>query len=171
MGRNTLPLRLGPKTTDEALCAAALRAAKSAFAPVSGFAVGAALLAEDDQIFLGQNQENLAFDAIHAEMAALTCWNAAGRPPIKTIAIAGLKFWPIVDRTAVVTPCGGCRQWLFEAALSSQSDLRVLCCNGDLTQVESFAIAELLPGAFKLAEDSPFENWAAMKRRLIATIG
>ena len=141
-----------------ALCERALEAAKKAFAPISGFAVGAAIQSIDGQIFSGQNQENSAMDSIHAEMAAITEWNAAGEPKIGAIAIVGFRFWPIENRSAVITPCGRCRQWLYEAAIRSNSQAKIICANGDLSKMEIFEMKELLPSPFSL-EASLSEIW------------
>lgn len=133
---------------------------------MSGFAVGAAIVSTSGETFVGQNQENFAFSAIHAEMAALKTWNEAGRPQIALVAVAGLKFWPVVDKRAVITPCGGCRQWLFEAAIESGSDPMIICANGDLSQLERHSLSALLPGAFTVGARNPFENWPEMRRCL-----
>jgi cytidine deaminase len=153
---------LAPATTVDpkyrALCKIALEAAKAAFAPISGFAVGAAIQSIDGQVFTGQNQEDSAMDSIHAEIAATIQWNAAGEPKISAIAIVGFRFWPIENREAVTTPCGRCRQWLYEAIVRSNSHPKIICANGDLSKLEIFEMKELLPDAFSL-EAALYENW------------
>jgi cytidine deaminase len=132
------------------ICQRALELTKATFAPVSGFAVGVVIRTTDGREFTGQNQENSAFDSIHAEMAALVGWNAAGEPNIETIAVAGFKFWPTQEKSGVVTPCGRCRQWLYEAIIRSESDPEIICANGNLSIIKSFRIDELLPDAFAI---------------------
>lgn len=148
------------------LCHNALEAAKFSFAPISGFAVGAVIKSIDGREFTGQNQENFGFDSIHAEMAALVNWNVAGEPKIDTIAIAGFKFWPDDERTIVVTPCGRCRQWLYEAAIRSESDPRIICTNANLSVIRIYRIQNLLPDAFS-PESNMYKTWyTEMRRRL-----
>ena len=47
-----------------------------------------------------------------------------------------------------VTPCGGCRQSILEAAQLSGTDIEILCASGDGRQVERHRISELLPHGF-----------------------
>ena len=47
-----------------------------------------------------------------------------------------------------VTPCGGCRQAILEAAQLSGRDIEILCASGDGRQVERHRISELLPHGF-----------------------
>jgi|ERR1051326_1414496 cytidine deaminase len=151
-----------------AICGRALQAAKGAFAPISGFAVGVVIRATDQQEFTGQNQENSAFDSIHAEMAALANWNSAGEPKIETIAIAGFRFWPHHDKSKLVTPCGRCRQWLFEAIIRSKSSPEIVCANGDLSIIKPFKINELLPEAFSTDDHAAlYSDWYSNLRRLL----
>jgi cytidine deaminase len=161
-GPNRLAIRSKDKLHPGKLeiCRKALELAKAAFAPISGFAVGVIIRTPDGQEFAGQNQENSALDSIHAEMAALTNWNAAGEPKIEKIAVVGFRFWPAYDASAVVTPCGRCRQWLYEAAIRSQSNPEIICGNGDLSEIKTFRIEELLPQAFLTDEKSAlYKNW------------
>lgn len=147
------------------ICQRALTLANVAFAPISGFAVGVIIKAADGQEFTGQNQENSAFDSIHAEMAALANWNAAGEPLIELIAVVGFRFWPTYEKSAVVTPCGRCRQWLYEAAIRSRSNPEIICANGDLSEIKSFRIEELLPHAFSMdGKSALYKDWYSKLR-------
>ena len=120
----------------KALASASLSARENAYAPYSGFKVGAALLAESGKIYIGCNFENASFGAgICAERVALGSAIAAGE----------LKFRAIcVTAERIVTPCGICRQ-----ALSEFGDIEVFCqdINGS---IKRFALSDLLPEAFEL---------------------
>jgi cytidine deaminase len=147
------------------VCRKALVLAKQAFAPISGFAVGVIITTADGREFTGQNQENSAFDSIHAEMAALAGWNAAGEPKIEKIVVVGFRFWPAYEASTVVTPCGRCRQWLYEAIIRSQSNPEIICANGDLSEIKSFRIEELLPHAFSMDDKSDlYKDWYSKLR-------
>lgn len=132
---------------DQELLFAASKARENAYAPYSKFAVGAALRTVDNHIFVGTNMENAAYGVtMCAEVGALTAATAAGKLSADTIAIVG---GPVDGRAGeVVTPCGRCRQLIFEAADLYGNDTRVLAANGDLSRVQLFTIQELLPEAF-----------------------
>ena len=69
--------------TDEKLLELALDARKNAYVPYSGYAVGAALLAEDGRVFTGCNVENAAYgNTLCAERTALVKADERGLPPV-----------------------------------------------------------------------------------------
>ncbi|WP_276260178.1 cytidine deaminase [Haloglomus litoreum] len=122
--------------TDEELVAAAREACERAYAPYSGYDVGAALLARDGTVFRGCNVEMITFtNTIHAESGALGAAVAAGHREFDAVAVAS-------GERDGVTPCGLCRQTLAELC---DDDLRVLCDVGD--GIKEWTLGELLPGA------------------------
>jgi cytidine deaminase len=79
-----------------------------AYAPYSGFTVGAALVTASGEIFSGVNVENASYGVgICAERTAAVSAVAAGHREFRAIAIAG-------PETTVTAPCGACRQFLNE---------------------------------------------------------
>ena len=122
--------------TDEKLLELALDARKNAYVPYSGYAVGAALLAEDGRVFTGCNVENAAYgNTLCAERTALVKAVSEGCRRFTKIAIASAGSAPY--------PCGACRQSLYEFA----PELEILCCRADGTY-EVHTAAELLPNGF-----------------------
>lgn len=109
--------------TKEELVRHAIEAMKRAYAPYSGCFVGAALLAENGQVYLGCNIENAAFGpTICAERAAIACAVSAGQRRFSAIAIAGGKGGEI---GAPFVPCGVAVRFCVNfAATVSQSILR-----------------------------------------------
>ncbi len=90
----------------------AIRQTAFAYAPYSGFTVGAALLACDGQIFTGCNVENAAYGPSNcAERTAVFKAVSEGVRNFRAIAIAGGKDGQI---TGECPPCGVCRQVLME---------------------------------------------------------
>lgn len=99
---------------EQALLAAARAAREQAYAPYSNFRVGAALLVADGRVFIGANVENAAWSpSICAERVALPAAVVAGARDLLAIAIAG-------DSDTPTTPCGVCRQVLYEFAPNLQ---------------------------------------------------
>ena len=86
----------------------ATAARERAYAPYSQFRVGAALLAADGTVYTGANVENAAFaPMICAERVALPAAVVAGHRALTAIAVVGTGDGPC-------TPCGVCRQVLYE---------------------------------------------------------
>jgi cytidine deaminase len=112
---------------------------ENAYAPYSGFKVGAALRARSGAVYTGVNVENAAYpEGTCAEAGAIAAMVAAGDTAIAEVCV-------IADCPDPVPPCGGCRQKLAEF---SDGDVPVtLATTAGAQQVSS--VAELLPGAFK----------------------
>lgn len=125
------------ETDWEELRAAAFEARDAAYAPYSGFAVGAALRTEQGRVFRGCNVENASFGAtMCAERNALGAAVAAGGKALVALAIA-------TDADQPTPPCGVCRQVLLE--LAPALEVRSFTKNGDSRM---HTIASLLPDAF-----------------------
>jgi cytidine deaminase len=135
---------------DQDLITAARKAAENAYAPYSGFAVGAAARSTDGKIHIGANLENASYGlALCAEVSALTAANTAGDyDRLEAIAIVGFGFFPEVRASEIVTPCGRCRQLISESAQLSGLDIDVFMSSDDLQRIEHQKISELLPSAF-----------------------
>ena len=147
---------------DRMLCEHAREVAGKAYAPYSGFAVGVAIRTSSGETFAGANLENASYGlSICAEVAALADANTHGAEDVQTIAVVGYKFAPQQDYSAVVTPCGRCRQLIWEASSRARSDIKVICCNGDLSKVAVFTASELLPAAFDIAALRQFDEHPA----------
>lgn len=122
---------------DAKLFDAAKAAMARAYAPYSKFSVGAAILAEDGNIYAGCNVENASFpEGWCAETSALGAMVTAGALRIREIAVIGAS--------ALTTPCGGCRQRLAEFG---KADTPVHIC-GPEGHRKTFRLGELLPAAF-----------------------
>lgn len=127
-------------------------AARKAYAPYSKFSVGAAIKSVDGEIVLGANMENACYRlGICAEISALTAARQAfGLDKVKRIAVAGGHIGADghLAGAGPVTPCGGCRQAIYEAADLSGLDVEVISANGDGTETIVTTIRELLPHGF-----------------------
>ena len=126
----------------EQLIDEARKARERAYAPYSGFRVGAALETHDGTLFHGCNVENASYGLCNcAERTALFNAVAAGYRPgqFTTLAVIGKTDGPIA-------PCGACRQVMIELG---SPKLEVVLSNLD-GHVEVTSAAALLPGAFYL---------------------
>ena len=137
--------------TDADLIAAARAAALKAYAPYSKFSVGCAIESVDGEIVSGANMENACYRlGLCAEVSALTLAQARfGLDKVKRIAVAGGDGSSSeLAGEAAVTPCGGCRQAILEAAQLSGIDVEILCASGDGKTVERHTIGALIPFGF-----------------------
>lgn len=121
------------------LLARAQAARDLAYAPYSGFRVGAALLAADGRVFSGCNVENASYGlTMCAERVAIGKAVSEGVRDFVAVAVAG----PSPGEPC--PPCGSCRQVLHEFGPS----LHVVLEGGGGRAPMLVSIAELLPGAF-----------------------
>ena len=133
---------------DKMLMDKAIEAREKAYAPYSKFKVGAALLLENNQIVLGNNQENAAYPSgMCAERVAI--WKAGSEFPdvkIMKLAISASSLITKVDKP--VGPCGACRQSLSEYEIKQKQPFEVLFMGevGEIVKTES--LLSLLPFSF-----------------------
>lgn len=114
----------------------ALEVRENAYVPYSNFKVGAALLTDDDEIYLGANVENASYGlSICAERNAIFKANADGKRKYKALMV-------VADTEKPVSPCGACRQVMTEFG-----DYKVYLANlkGEIKETSTF---ELLPYNF-----------------------
>ena len=137
--------------TDQELIERARAAALRAYAPYSRFAVGCAIESVDGEVVTGANMENACSRlGVCAELAALTAAQAAfGLDKVARIAVAGGDgSGSELAGSSPVTPCGGCRQSILEAAQLSGRDIEICCASGDGAVVERHLISALIPFGF-----------------------
>lgn len=136
----------------EELMAAARAAAKHAYAPYSGYHVGAALLLANGDIVSGANVENASYGlTLCAETVAVAKLASEGKlDQLVAVAIVGGRPDAVgaLTGTDPVHPCGRCRQILNEAAQRSKRDIDVHCSSGDGTAQADYRLSELLPHSF-----------------------
>ena len=124
------------------LRALARGSAGHAYAPYSGFRVGAALLLEDGTIVTGCNVENCSYRLTScAEQGAIARAVAEFGPKIRLRAVAVENL-----NEAASMPCGACRQTLSEFG----DDATLVLYPGEGGTLEETTLGALLPHAFRL---------------------
>jgi len=133
---------------DQTLMNKAIEARRNAYAPYSKFHVGAALLLDNGEIVLGNNQENAAYPSgMCAERVAI--WQAGSLFPgvkIKKLAISASSTITKVDKP--IGPCGACRQTLSEYEINQKEPFPVIFMGEVGEIVKTPSLLSLLPFSF-----------------------
>jgi cytidine deaminase len=112
----------------------AVAISQRAYAPYSNYLVGAAVLTKDGNVFEGVNVENAAYPlGVCAEKTALVKAVSEGYKPGDFAAIG-----------ITASPCGGCRQWLYEFKIP---EITFLSSGGELV---TYSATDLLPDTWDL---------------------
>lgn len=128
------------KTDCEKLFNEAIKARKNSYSPYSEYKVGAALLCDDNSVYLGCNIENAAYTpTVCAERVVFFKAVSEGKRHFKAIAIAGGK-----ENVESCTPCGVCRQVMAEFCDSKKFEI-IFLQDGEL---KSLTLNEFLPMSF-----------------------
>jgi cytidine deaminase len=107
----------------------AVAISRHAYAPYSNYLVGAVVQTNDGKVFEGVNVENAAYPlGVCAEKSAL----------VKAVS-EGYKPGDIAAIGITASPCGGCRQWLYEFKIP---EITFMSSGGELV---TYAAADLLP--------------------------
>ncbi len=120
----------------------ALKATENSYAPYSHFHVGAAVLTEDGSVYTGCNIENASYPAgICAERTAMAKAISDGHRKFRAVVVAARNE----DGEQSASPCGVCRQFLFEFG----DDIEI-SFGTDRDHLTTERIADLLPYGFRL---------------------
>ena len=127
---------------NDILISYAKKAMGNAYAPYSGFSVGAALLSADGEVFTGCNVDNSSFGAtICAERCAVLKAVSEGCTSFTKIAI-------VSSSDDLTYPCGICRQFLSEF----MEDGEVILCDSE-GNIKEYSLDTLIPFSFTLTKD------------------
>ncbi len=127
---------------DKNLVKEAFGAMQNAYAPYSGYKVGAALLAASGKIYTGCNIENASFSPTNcAERTAFFTAICAGEREFQKIAVVGGKDGCV---NGLFMPCGVCRQVMAEFC---NGDFEILVAKSE-NDFSTFTLSEILPYGF-----------------------
>jgi len=120
------------------------KAMKNSYNPYSFFYVGAAVLTGKGKIFSAANMANGSSSVnLCAERAVIATANSAGHRDIRAMAIIAKSGKNHYDD--IITPCGVCRQFLFEIERITGKELQIICVDPKKKSVLKATISELLP--------------------------
>jgi cytidine deaminase len=133
---------------DRLLLMHARKSVESAYAPYSQFNVGAAILLENGEIVIGNNQENAAYpSSLCAERVAI--YYAGAKFPgikIKALAVTVKAVNQVISEP--VTPCGACRQAIAEYETRYEQKIKMIMAGETGKIFISESIESLLPLMF-----------------------
>ncbi len=127
--------------TDD-LAAAARAAAEGSYSPYSGFRVGAVVVGERGEVFIGANVENSSYPV--SSCAEATAIHTAVSHGVRKIDIVAVACIDAVDVEGAY-PCGRCRQIMSEFDVST-----VVVTGGPGTEIREHSLDDLFPHRFKL---------------------
>jgi len=134
---------------DQELIANAKEAFITAYAPYSGFLVGASILLDNGEIVNGSNQENVAYPSgLCAERVAMF-YAGAKFPDAKIKAIAVSVISKTFKVTDVISPCGACRQVMAEYEDKQAQPIKVILHSPTDDVLIANTVQDLLPFMFK----------------------
>lgn len=126
----------------------AIEARQKAYAPYSNFSVGAAILLDNNEIVLGNNQENASYpSSLCAERTAIY-YAGAQYPDAKIIRMAITAGSNIKQTTTPIPPCGACRQAISEYEVKQDASIEIYFMGEAGKVVKSNSLANLLPFVF-----------------------
>ena len=132
--------------TKEELARKAVEAMGRAYAPYSGYLVGAALLTADGTVYQGCNIENASFTpTVCAERTAFFKAIYDGKRDFRAIAVVGGKGGTV---TGFFPPCGVCRQVMREFC---RDDFEVYLVGKD-NEIKALTLKDILPYSFSAGE-------------------
>ena len=125
----------------DSLIQSARDAREHAYAPYSGFKVGAAILAESGKVYMGCNVENASYGlTVCAERVAIQNAVSLGERRITAVAI-------VAGEDTIGRPCGACLQVVKEFAVNLDIPIITACADGSH---DIHSLAEYLPFPFEL---------------------
>ena len=133
----------------QSLMNSAIEARENAYAPYSKFNVGAAILLDNDEVVIGNNQENACFPSgLCAERTAIY-YAGAKYPKAKMLkmAITASSQNQVTDKP--IPPCGACRQSIAEYEIKQDQPIEIYFMGVKGKVIKSNSLANLLPLLFE----------------------
>lgn len=127
----------------------ALEARENAYAPYSSFLVGCAILLENGEIIIGNNQENAAYPSGTCAERSAIYWTAANFPNEKIVKLFAIGAPAQGEKILIpAPPCGACRQSILEYESKQKTPIEVYFANLAGEVYKTSSISDLLPFTF-----------------------
>lgn len=139
-------------TEEQKLYLAASEIRKKAYAKYSHFAVGCALLMEDGNIVVGNNQENAAFPSGTCAERSAIFWAKSNFPNLKVLSIFIIGGPEDDSKSVITSPCGACRQSLLQYEIEQNKNITLYFSSYDGNAIKVNSIQHLLPFSFDGSE-------------------
>jgi cytidine deaminase len=133
---------------DKNLYHKAMDAAQMAYAPYSGFSVGAACLLDNGEIFTANNQENAAYPSGLCAERSLLFYVGANRPEQTVLKLIIAIKSKLKDPKKIYSPCGACRQVMAEYQNRQSHAIQLFFETGDNKIRVCNQVEDLLPFIF-----------------------
>lgn len=134
---------------DQELYTQAAEAARNAYAPYSGFGVGAACLLSNGEIFSANNQENVAYPSGLCAERSLLYYVGANYPEQTILKLVIAIKSKLKDAKRIYSPCGSCRQAMAEYQTRQSHPIQVIFESGENKLMVADKIDDLLPFIFR----------------------
>ena len=137
------------KLKDQNLLKAADQILEKSYSVYSGFSVGASALLSNGEIVSANNQENIAYPSSMCAERVLFYYCKSNFPEciIEKVAISVKAVEKIIDKP--ITPCGACRQVMFEYENNQNNKIKILLKGEEGNVYEIDSITDLLPLGFQ----------------------
>jgi cytidine deaminase len=134
---------------DKNLYDKAMDAAKHAYAPYSGFSVGATCLLDNGEVFAASNQENAAYPSGLCAERSLLFYVGAHRPEQTIVKLVVAIKSKLKDPKKIYSPCGACRQVFAEYQNRQSSPIQILFESGENKLLVCDKVDDILPFIFR----------------------
>ena len=133
---------------DQGLYQKAMEAAHQAYAPYSGFSVGAACLLDNGEVFTANNQENAAYPSGLCAERSLLFYVGANRPQQTILKLVVAIKSKLKDPAKIYSPCGACRQVMAEYQHRQSAPIQIMFESGENKVLVCEKVDDLLPFIF-----------------------
>ena len=140
-------IELNPE--DKNLYGKAFDAAKNAYAPYSGFGVGAACILDNGEIFTANNQENAAYPSGLCAERSLLFYVGSNRPEQTILKLVVAIKSKLKDPKKIYSPCGACRQVMAEYQTRQSAPIQLIFESGENKVLICDKVDDLLPFIFR----------------------
>ncbi len=134
---------------DKNLYDKAMEAAKMAYAPYSGFGVGAACILDNGEIFTANNQENAAYPSGLCAERSLLFYVGANRPNQTILKLVVAIKSKLKDGKKIYSPCGACRQVMAEYQTRQSHPIQLMFESGENRVLVCNQVDDILPFIFR----------------------